>query len=679
VYALIPAPDDPSQWSDWREQLHQWRNSTRQLLNYDDTLYSQPEFAWIPSTFTVAFVMMYDLLFYDGEYQLDEFLEHGLQEFGGYDALLLWHAYPRIGFDDRNQFDFYRQMPDGLQGIRRLVDKCHERDIRVYVNYNPWDIGTRRESVSDVDALVELVRATDVDAIFLDTMSNSIEGLRERLDEIRPGVTLESEMLTPMEHLSTHTSSWAQGINEAPGVLRNKWFERRHMQHRIRRWNHDHTPELHTAWMNGAGIVVWENVFGSLIPWSERDKSILRAMIDIQRRFAMLFCGEGWTPLVPTLHPDIHASLWEDENTQLWTLINHSEQAISGSVLQVSHTEGFHYFNLISGQAISPIIENGDATITINLLPRGIGAVVAIEDIPIDWDDFLSHQTRINSRANFDSTSPPVTETIHIPKSTAQYHEAQIPKGMIAIPEHEFEMTVHFRIRECGFYHIPNTGYPDLHFRNLHHPWSLTRSVNLNPYAIDETPVTNRQFAEFIRRSGYVPQSSENFLYHWQGGSPPLGMEDHPVVYVSLEDARAYAQWAGKRLPTEEEWQHAAQGIDNLRYPWGDEWKSDACNHGQRSKTTLVKNFSNGQSPFGCYDMCGNVWEWTESERTDGRTRHVMLKGGSFYQAEGTVWYADGGAQTNDFTAKFLLIYPGLDRCATIGFRCAVDIETIQK
>jgi hypothetical protein len=72
--------------------------------------------------------------------------------------------------------------------------------------------------------------------------------------------------------------------------------------------------------------------------------------------------------------------------------------------------------------------------------------------------------------------------------------------------------------------------------------------------------------------------------------------------------------------------------------------------------------------------MCGNVWEWTESERSDGRTRFAILRGGSYYRAEGSHWYMDGGPQAADFAAKTLLAWPGLDRCATIGFRCAVDL-----
>ncbi|MGE5448688.1 MAG: hypothetical protein ACM3PR_10010, partial [Bacteroidales bacterium] len=71
--------------------------------------------------------------------------------------------------------------------------------------------------------------------------------------------------------------------------------------------------------------------------------------------------------------------------------------------------------------------------------------------------------------------------------------------------------------------------------------------------------------------------------------------------------------------------------------------------------------------------LCGNTWELTESEYSDGRNRFCILKGGSFYKAKGSDWYFDGGAQANNFAAKQLLIFPGIDRCSTIGFRCAAD------
>jgi formylglycine-generating enzyme required for sulfatase activity len=144
-------------------------------------------------------------------------------------------------------------------------------------------------------------------------------------------------------------------------------------------------------------------------------------------------------------------------------------------------------------------------------------------------------------------------------------------------------------------------------------------------------------------------------------------------VYVCLEDARSYAQWAGKRLPTEFEWQYAGQGNSTCKYPWGEKMESGFCNCGDTGETSPVKAYPNGKSALGCYDMCGNTWEMTESEHSDGRTRFCILKGGSFYRAEGSDWYFDGGPQPLNFAAKQLLIYPGIDRCKTVGFRCVAD------
>jgi formylglycine-generating enzyme required for sulfatase activity len=192
---------------------------------------------------------------------------------------------------------------------------------------------------------------------------------------------------------------------------------------------------------------------------------------------------------------------------------------------------------------------------------------------------------------------------------------------------------------------------------------------------MDATPVTNRQFDEFIRVTNYKPAQPLNFLNHWRNGRIPAGLEEHPVVYVALEDARAYCAWAGKRLPSEEEWQYAAQGIEALKYPWGSEDDPSRRNGGDSGGTTPVTAYPQGRSPFGLYDCCGNVWELTESAHADGRNRFLLLKGGCYYRAEGSIWYFDGGPRSNRHVAKLLLFWPGLDRSATVGFRCAVDLE----
>ena len=106
---IIPAPDDPAQWPEFRVALAQWRTETRARLHYNDALYRRKEFAWASANYSCCFLMVCDETFCDwraGRYTVDAFVEHGKREFGGYDSVVLWHAYPRIGVDERNQFDF---------------------------------------------------------------------------------------------------------------------------------------------------------------------------------------------------------------------------------------------------------------------------------------------------------------------------------------------------------------------------------------------------------------------------------------------------------------------------------------------------------------------------------------------------------------------------------------------
>jgi len=677
---LIHAPEDPQQWAAWRTRLQEWRGKARRTLRYDDRRYTEPAQAWVTSSFSSCFLMLYDQTFFDhssGQYQVEAFLQQAMEDFGGFDHLILWHAYPRIGADHRNQFDFYRDMPGGLNGLRDVVRRCHRLGAKALIVYKPWDIGTRREAVSDVDALVTLVRTIEADGVYLDTMSEAPQGLRKGLDGIREGLVMEGEGALPLEHVHDHHTSWAQHFEDhkVPGILRNKWFERRHMMHQTSRWRRDRSRQLHTAWMNGSGMVVWEVVFGSWVGWSAKDRSVLRAMLPIQRRFASLFSGEGWTPLVQTEAANIYASLWEGQGIHLWTLVNRAEQQVSGLLLKVPALTGASYFDLFEGQELAPSIHAGTAFLHGSLAPGGIGGFIAgtATSLGPDFSRFLATQRRLHLRETGETEFPrrPVLVSSQPPLQISPVHDHLA--DMVKIPSASVTMRVQLRTRECGFYE--NEMDHDQLYANFHKPQWFEQAVTLSAYAIDLTPVTNAQYAEFLRAARYQPRYPENFLKHWAGGKPPVGREDHPVVYVCLEDARAYAEWAGKALPTEEQWQYAAQGPAALTFPWGNAMEAGRCNGGETGSTTSVTAFPQGRSPFGCYDLCGNVWEWTESERTDGRTRFCMIRGGSHYAALGSNWYMDGGPQPSDFAAKFLLIWPGLDRCATIGFRCVARLD----
>jgi formylglycine-generating enzyme required for sulfatase activity len=678
---IIQAPNNPALWSQFRADLAAWREKSKQELKYDDTLYTKPEFQWGSSSYACYFLMMYDEKFYDpksGRYTVDALLEEGQKEFGGYDSVVLWHAYPRIGVDQRNQYDFYRDMPGGLAGVRDVVNQFHQRGLKVYINYNPWDRATRREEKTDVDMLADMVVALDVDGIFLDTMKEGGAQFRAKLDTVRPGVILEGEGTPPTERLVDHQASWAQWFDdsEVPGVLRHKWYERRHMQHQTQRWNSDHSAELQTAWINGSGIMIWENVFGAWVPYSQRDRSFLRAMLPVQRRYTKLFSGEGWTPLVPVEIKNVYASLWEGNGQRLWTLVNRATQAVQGGMIKIDAQADQRYFDLITGRELKSVTRNGKVTIHLSIPARGLGGVLAIASSAVDADlhAFLAAQAATHARANYDTKRPyrPMQ-----PREIALTTKLNaVPAGMIEARYNKWtkSLAIQMKARECGLYDTnvsDEQGYRySYDFRTVEFtcPWVHHR------YAIDETPVTNAQYYHFIKASAYRPAHPENYLKHWINGAPPAGKEDHPVVWVSPDDARAYAAWAGKRLPTEEEWQYAAQEGGGVEYPWHSGIRKGVCNLGETGDTKPVKAFPEGRAGNGIYDLVGNVWQWTDTESTEGRTRFIMIRGGSYFTPKKSSWYVDGGPRALSFTTKFLLMWPGLDRCGTVGFRCVVDL-----
>ncbi|MDA0738371.1 MAG: formylglycine-generating enzyme family protein [Nitrospirae bacterium] len=167
-------------------------------------------------------------------------------------------------------------------------------------------------------------------------------------------------------------------------------------------------------------------------------------------------------------------------------------------------------------------------------------------------------------------------------------------------------------------------------------------------FEIDIYPVTNEQFREFIEIGGYEGKEEcwDPKGWEWKNmeklTQPRLwddsqwNQPDHPVVGISWYEADAFSRWAGKRLPTEEEWEKAARGTEGRVYPWGDEFDSEKCNNQESGSdgTTPVTKYVNGLSPYGCYDMAGNVWEWTNSWYEE-RNRNRVVRGGSWVNGAG--------------------------------------------
>jgi formylglycine-generating enzyme required for sulfatase activity len=194
--------------------------------------------------------------------------------------------------------------------------------------------------------------------------------------------------------------------------------------------------------------------------------------------------------------------------------------------------------------------------------------------------------------------------------------------------------------------------------------------VQVKTFYLDRYEVTNLQYKDFVDVAGHRTP------VHWQNGTFPSGKGEHPVVNVSWEDARTYAEWAGKRLPTEAEWEWAARGHEGREYPWGKQPSQDHANYGNPdNKTTPVNKFAKGVSEFGIWDLCGNVGEWVSDwyeNKYYSRSPESDPKG----PTEGSLKvYRGGGYHTNRMDIRAASRHSATPPMYQdyIGFRCAMD------
>lgn len=212
------------------------------------------------------------------------------------------------------------------------------------------------------------------------------------------------------------------------------------------------------------------------------------------------------------------------------------------------------------------------------------------------------------------------------------------------------------------------------------------RNMSIDAFYADIAPVSNAQYAAFLKKWKYRPDDERNFLREWPDykvGLYPINGANVPVTGISLVEAEAFCSAAGGRLPTAAEWQYAAQGGDAQRqYPWGDELGAEGEHlpvprQGRVSPppepSDMYSNVS--ASPFGLVDLVGNVWQYTADKFQDEHTRFVLLKGGSSYQLTNTsMWYfPTANAIKLNRHSKYFLFDDAYERAATIGFRCVYD------
>ena len=666
---------------DWIRDLRDWKREHLVRIGYDDANYRRPELQWAQANFVHAQMMVEDRFFFDaatGEYTVDRYLDDLEARFGGLDSVLIWYVYPNIGIDDRNQTDLAHDLPGGLDGLKRAVDAFHRRGVKVFLPTKPWDHGTRENTDSDWEAIARIVKAVGADGINGDTYNGVPRAFFDACERVGCPIVLQPEStMSCEEQLIWNVQSWGKKVppDVVPVVAKFKWLEPRHMINIENRWSRDRNNDFQYCFFNGVGYNAWENVWGIWNGLTPRDAETLKRIATVYRALAPLLVSLDWRPYVQTLQAGVFASRFPSAARTLWTLVNRNEYAVEGEQLAVPHETGTRYFDVWNGVEVTPQIRGDQAIFAAALEARGFGALVAVPaGAPaVDLAPLLA-KTKAFAQVPLQSLSrewQPLKQSIVAIAPTAPVSAA--PKGMVEIPAADFDFVV-------GGVEVEGQTWAGV---DVQYPWEDTprrghrRRMVMKRFFIDRTPVTNKQFQDFVQAARYAPRDAHNFLRDWVNGAPPSGWDNKPVTWVALEDARAYAAWAGKRLPREWEWQYAAQGSDGRAYPWGDAWNANAvpaCNRGRDLLPPAdVDAHPHGASPFGVLDLVGNVWQWTD-EYHDMHTRSAILRGGSSYEPQTSHWYFPQ-AHRLDQHGKLLLMSPGKDRSGMVGFRCVVDAE----
>jgi len=678
---LFAGPLDTTRRTEWLRHMKEWRIKEKARTNYSGAEYLNPELGWIHKTFIYAQMMAHDRYFYDAvarKYTVDRYLDDLKKRYGGLDAVLIWPTYPNMGIDDRNQYDLVADMPGGLAAVKQMIIDFKKRGVRVFFPIMMWDHGTRKISLSMPVALMNEMKLLGADGLNGDTMEGVTEDFLKASRDIKYPVALEPEEgLIDLKMVEWNTLSWGYfgDYNNVPGVSVYKWLEPRHQVNVTNRWAVDKTDDLQNSFFNGVGYNSWENIWGIWNKIPDRYSEIIRRMALIYRQFPTVWSSVDWEPHISVLQKGIFSSRFPGLDKTVYTFVNRDSTDKQGNQLVLPYQEGTKYFDLWNGEELNGIKKDDFITLAFTVEARGFGAVAAIKEYSLDTSFYQQltaihalAQTRINSFS--DAWNPLSQQLIEAGKTKPV---PTTPKGMVLIPSIK-----NYSFESVGVM-IEGNELPEA--IGIHHPWeqhpsrSQKHLLDIASFYMDKYPVTNQQYKKFIDASGYWPKDDHNFLKVWKNKAYPRGWDNKPVTWIAIEDARAYATWAGKRLPHEWEWQYAAQGNDNRMYPWGNNLDSLRMPFSDSGNTmrpaTNVNAYPKGESVFGVADMVGNVWQWTD-EYTDEHTRSAILKGGGYYRPLTSMWYFPRAYELNKY-GKYLLMAPSIDRSGTIGFRCVTD------
>lgn len=711
------------------------------IEKFDERLFERKDLQWVRHSYINHLMMNWDKFYYDytdRQFHLNDFLQRGKKLYGGDDFISIWPTWPTLGLDQRNQFDLYKDLPGGTAKIKEMAAQCRSMGTGLFISYNPWDESTRTEN--HFEGISKLIAATSADGMVLDTKGESSKELQEAADKIRPGVIMYSEgMAVPKDMPGIVSGRVHNALYYPPMLNLNKLIKPEFAIFRVAElYKEPIQREFATAFFNGYGTEI--NIMSPGQPeWVDEQYKYLGNTTRILRENTFNFVAHGFKPLIETTEDNIWVNEWSLPSKTIYTIYSIRPEGYKNYLFSVMPEQGYHFVDLWHHRLLTPkqnnnvwMIEaetnafhkkflgtNNEGEVDcIAKLPILIGAErkgdILTVHTPVRGDEIRiwagrpaydkkpfsikpgKHLISLNEKfgryeGNFiiqlldkgilldeNSVTVPAGESRRISVVQKTKALATVPVGMVKIPAGVF----HFKATHGDEF----IAYPKQ---------DLDSTFRMPAVYVDKFPVTNAQYFQFVKTTNYQPSDRVNYLTHWAKGKFTAGQEKFPVVYISYEDAKAYAVWAGKRLPTEIEWQYAAQTEEGNEWPWKqtntvtrkeqvvtetltvsalEGIDSSFCNLGN-GELYPVGKYPRGANAYGLQDLTGCVWQLTNDLYMSGSYRYIIMKGGSCFKPSSSWWYVQGGPRELHYRQFLLRVSQGFERNATVGFRCVKDAK----